>query len=321
MKTFDKLASIVGITAVIICLIAVYIMRGRSSTSQLASHLARKHQEDVFWLESDKSSVWYSVDVSKSNSDLQLKYVEMFEDEETKEFIKSSIAQADSWLLQTWYNIAKSIMSWFYLTQTDMNGYLQRGTMFVISTEQFKLLLSHANIHLDGNNGSKMIDLGAGDGNITINFKKMFQDIYATETSKPMQKLLSAKNITVLPIEEWGSKHKYDFISCLNLLDRCDNPRDIIEEMKNSLNSNGIILVALVLPFKPFVEVRNSRQPNQLLNIEGSTFVEQAQSFVELMKTFGFKLESWTRLPYLCEGDLLHSVYYLDDAVFLFKLL
>ena len=91
--------------------------------------------------------------------------------------------------------------------------------------------------------------------------------------------------------------------------------------MKNSLNSNGIILVALVLPFKPFVEFRNSRQPNQLLNIEGSTFVEQAQSFVELMKTFGFKLESWTRLPYLCEGDLLHSVYYLDDAVFLFKLL
>ena len=71
-------------------------------------------------------------------------------DEETKEFIKSSVAQADSWLLQTWYNIAKSIMSWFYLTQTDMNGYLQRGTMFVISTEQFKLLLSHANIHLDG---------------------------------------------------------------------------------------------------------------------------------------------------------------------------
>jgi hypothetical protein len=79
MKTFDKLASIVGISAVIICLIAVYIMRGRTGTSQLASHLARKHQEDVSWLESDKSSVWYSVDVSKSDSDLRLKYVEMFE--------------------------------------------------------------------------------------------------------------------------------------------------------------------------------------------------------------------------------------------------
>ena len=71
-------------------------------------------------------------------------------DHETKEFIKSAIVQADSWLLQTWYNVAKAVMSWFYLTQTDMNGYLQRGTMFVISTEQFKLLLSHADIHLEG---------------------------------------------------------------------------------------------------------------------------------------------------------------------------
>ena len=71
-------------------------------------------------------------------------------DNETKEFIKSSIDQADSWLIQTWYNIAKSVMSWLPLTQTDMNGYLQRGTMFVISSDQLKLLLSHASIRLDG---------------------------------------------------------------------------------------------------------------------------------------------------------------------------
>ena len=166
-----------------------------------------------------------------------------------------------------------------------------------------------------------MIDLGAGDGNVTMKFSDYFKHTYATETSKPMQKLLNAKNITVLPIENWGSEHKYDFISCLNLLDRCENPKDIIEEMKKSLNPNGIILVALVLPFKPFVEVRNSRQPNQLLSLEGSTFIEQAQSFVKLMTDLGFKLKSWTRLPYLCEGDLLHSVYYLDDAVFLFQTL
>ena len=70
-------------------------MHDRTGTSRFASHFAGKHQEDVFWLESDKSSVWYSVDVSKSDSHLQLKYVEMFEDHETKEFIKSAIVQAD----------------------------------------------------------------------------------------------------------------------------------------------------------------------------------------------------------------------------------
>ena len=41
-------------------------------------------------------------------------------------------------------------MSWLSLTQTDMNAYLRRGTMFVISTEQFNLLLAHANIQLEG---------------------------------------------------------------------------------------------------------------------------------------------------------------------------
>ena len=163
-----------------------------------------------------------------------------------------------------------------------------------------------------------MIDLGAGDSNVTLKFSDHFQHLYATETSKPMQKLLMTKNITVLPIEKWISENEYDFISCLNLLDRCDNPKDIIEGIKYSLKPNGIILIALVLPFKPFVEVRNSREPKQSLSIEGSNLIEQAQSFVKIMNNFGFKLRAWTRLPYLCEGDLLHSVYYLDDAVFLF---
>ena len=164
MKTFDKLTALIGFGSFLICMIAVFIMRGRTSTSQLASHVARKHQEDVFWMESDKSLAWYSVDISTSTDmNLQSKYIQMFEDEETKEFIKYSIDQSDSWMLQTWYNIAKSVMSWFSMTQTDMNGFLQRGTMFVISSEQFKLLLSHANIQLDENNKeSIMIDLGAG---------------------------------------------------------------------------------------------------------------------------------------------------------------
>ena len=69
----------------------------------------------------------------------QSKFVKMAKDSETKTFIKSSIAQANSLELQTWYNIAKSLMSWLPLSQTDMNGYLQRGSMFVISSEQLKV--------------------------------------------------------------------------------------------------------------------------------------------------------------------------------------
>ena len=57
-----------------------------------------------------------------------------------------------------------------------------------------------------------MIDLGAGNGNETVKFRNYFQNIYATETSRPMQKLLKTKNITVLPVEKWSSENEYDVI-------------------------------------------------------------------------------------------------------------
>ena len=70
-----------------------------------------------------------------------------------------------------------------------MNGYLQRGSMFVISSEQYQMLLDHANIKV-GQIKSKMIDLGAGDGQVTLKLAPFYQHIFATETSKPMQNLL-----------------------------------------------------------------------------------------------------------------------------------
>ncbi len=153
MKTkFDTLASLIGLCSVLICLLAVLVMRGRSTTSSLAAHMARKGQEDNFWLEADKSELWYSVNFSSSeeNSELRRTFVHMNEDAETKEFIEASVQQADSWLLQTWYNLAKTVLSWFAWTHTDMNGYLQRGSMFVLSKMQFQQLLSHANFNIGG---------------------------------------------------------------------------------------------------------------------------------------------------------------------------
>lgn len=51
--------------------------------------------------------------------------------------------------------------------------------------------------------------------------------------------------------------------------------------------------------------------------MEGTTFEEQVESLVRtVFEPAGFRLQTFTRVPYLCEGDLEHSFYYLDDAVF-----
>jgi len=55
------------------------------------------------------------------------------------------------------------------------------------------------------------------------------------------------------------------------------------------------------------------------LDISGETFEEQVNSTSLVMESAGFEVERWTRLPYLCEGDLGQSYYWLDDVVFVLK--
>lgn len=60
--------------------------------------------------------------------------------------------------------------------------------------------------------------------------------------------------------------------------------------------------------------------PEEKLLIQGQTFEEQVQFFIEkVFEPAGFHVEKFSRLPYLCEGDLHQSFYVLDDAVFVLK--
>ena len=48
---------------------------------------------------------------------------------------------------------------------------------------------------------------------------------------------------------------KFDVITCLNLLDRCDRPLTLLRELRTALKPGGKVVVALVLPFNPYVEI------------------------------------------------------------------
>ena len=43
---------------------------------------------------------------------------------------------------------------------------------------------------------------------------------------------------------------KYDAVSCLNLLDRCERPLTLIRQIKGALKPGGFLVLALVLPFR-----------------------------------------------------------------------
>lgn len=128
-------------------------------------------------------------------------------------------------------------------------------------------------------------------------------------------------------------------ISCLNVLDRCIDPIAILADIHSALAQNGRVLLALVLPYSHYVEKSNfdytsvnerlifiylfpdtSHMPLKPLlptwpNPTRIPFEKEVSLFFEQLESMGFVIESWTKAPYLCEGDLRQSFYWLIDVV------
>jgi len=315
------------------------MMSSRSSRySNFAGAISEKLDSDRYWLEGDKSH-WYhveasevenSTDVSKAgSSQIMSKFIQLGPDEETMKFIRQSIEKTDQIFTQMWHNLAKSVLKGFFgYTQTDINGYLRRGSMFVLSTEQFNLLREKAG--LQSNVEESLIDLGAGDGKPTDYLRPFYNDIYATEASWAMRDILKEKGITVLDIDDWDiqqqqqTQRTFDAIACLNLFDRCEKPLTILQRVRKALKPGGILLIALVLPYRPYVEWNSDHRPLEYLiapsNESSSSdfdFEKQIPLIINKIEDQGFSVDAWSRVPYLCEGDMAQSLYVLSDAVFL----
>lgn len=109
---------------------------------------------------------------------------------------------------------------------------------------------------------------------------------------------------------------------CLNLLDRCDRPDTLLRQLRTTLAPGGRLVVALVLPFSPYVEVgqRGDHKPSEYLPIKGNGLEGQIASLVDrVFAPVGLKCLAWSKLPYLCEGNLGQSYYFLDDVIFVLE--
>ncbi|KAJ8042422.1 Methyltransferase-like protein 9 [Holothuria leucospilota] len=262
-------------------------------------------------------SKWYDCNLEKCPPDVASKFLKFDLDGGTSEFLDKSYEKSNWLFTQVWHSVVRSLTAWFVST-TSINGWLGRGCMFVFSETQFLHLIEKP----DTWKGDLLLDLGAGDGTITDVMAPFFTTVSATEVSRPMINRLSSKGYRVLNIDEWShTGSTYDVISCLNLLDRCEKPNTILKDMRRCLKPSGLAIVALVLPYRPFVESRSAKlQPNETLPITGRTWEQQVTSFIcTVAPESGFEVVRFSRLPYLCEGDLSVPFYYLTDAVFVLK--
>ncbi|KAK7919536.1 hypothetical protein WMY93_010820 [Mugilogobius chulae] len=244
---------------------------------------------------------WYRCVPDLLEDRLQPLFVQSNLDRDTKVFLKRSMEKSGWLFTQLYHSLVSSVLSPL-VSRTSINGFLSRGSMFVFSSAQFQRLLR---VGPDWR-AERLLDLGAGDGGVTQIMGPHFREVYATEVSPPMKWHLQRKNYKLLGIDEWHQTgFKYDLISCLNLLDRCDDPLALLQDIRESLvPKTGRLILAAVVPFQPYVEVGGQWQrPKEYIKIKGKTWEEQVTNLSrEVFEKTGFEVEAVTRLPYLCEG-------------------
>ncbi|CAH8468276.1 unnamed protein product [Dicrocoelium dendriticum] len=268
---------------------------------------------------------WYSVCTDCLTSELLTKLQKSEQDEETSAFLSNCFEKSDWFFTHFYHAIAKAVLTWF-MTSTSINGLLRRGSMFVYSSRQFASLLDLT----DGTKLEMLLDLGAGDGMVTAKMAPFFECVYVTELSRPMQWLLQERNFNIIDIDAWyptaesdiSCSLRYDVVSCLNVLDRCDKPLTMLRQIKSVLRpGTGRLVLGIVLPLKQYVEATSDHRPSEVLDVPTSAQWEtQLSDFIlNVLRPLHFDLLRWTRLPYLCEGDFSQSFYYLNEVVLVLR--
>jgi len=172
-----------------------------------------------------------------------------------------------------------------------------------------------------------LLDIGAGDGNVTRRLKPLFEKVITTEVSAPMIPRLQARGFAALNVSDLSSEEireygQFDVISLLNVLDRCDKPLTLLHQIKSLLKPDtGLLFLAVVLPFRPFVESGTAQlPPSEKLGLSFNARFEFAVNEI-VEKVFilaGFKVVRWSRVPYISHSFNSSDYPYctLDDALF-----
>jgi SAM-dependent methyltransferase len=203
-----------------------------------------------------------------------------------------------------------------YLSDFDANALTGMYRMHLLTRGAWQRLLGERG-------GGRLLDVGAGSGDVTLALGACFESVEATEVSGGMSRKLERRGIRCHRVdltETTLTAPAFDCVSLLNVLDRCRRPRQLLRHCLQSLRPGGTLLVALALPYRPFY-FAGPTTPEPLERLEcdpgpGGSWEDAARRFIERdLLTLNLTLECFARAPYLSAGDSARTLYELDDVV------
>ena len=200
-----------------------------------------------------------------------------------------------------------------YVGDFDANALLGMYPMHLLGTEQWRRLLG-AGAH------GRLLDVGAGSGDVTAALAPCFSEVVTTELVRAAARRMRRRGIPCLShdVAERGAPDPpYDVIACLNVLDRTSRPRALLSRMLDALARGGHLLIALALPYDPFVySGGDSVPPAESLAVSSAQFEDAVTELIQNeLEPRQLRVEAWTRAPYLSGGDAHRALYVLDDVV------
>ncbi|MGE0786743.1 MAG: methyltransferase domain-containing protein [Sandaracinaceae bacterium] len=167
--------------------------------------------------------------------------------------------------------------------------------------------------------GGRLLDVGAGSGDITAHAVGLLDAIETTELSWPLVLRLRARGFTCHRVDLAGGAHlgTFDVVSALNVLDRTSRPRTLLAAMRAHLAPDGRLLLSVPLPARPHVDVGGATiDPDEPLHADGDTFeAALATLALRMIEPAGLTVERLARAPYLSRGSEDTPLYVLDAAI------
>lgn len=199
-----------------------------------------------------------------------------------------------------------------FMSDFDVNGLLNMYPLHLLSVEQWTRLLSVGE-------GATLLDVGAGNGDLTAQLAPLFGRVDATEAASAMRRRLRKRGFSVIDLPGQG---RYDAVSCLHVLDRTAQPISLLRTLSRLVAPGGQLVVSVPLPLEPFYyEGPYVREPLESLGVTGKTWELATSQLVAVLDELlvGFKLRHLSKAPYLSGGDRSRAMYALEAAILVFE--
>lgn len=211
-----------------------------------------------------------------------------------------------------------------FLSDFDVNALLGVYPVFLFSTPQALALLEAAHGGA-GLSERRLLDIGAGSGDVTTRILPIVGSVDCTETSRFMARRLRRRGFTCFRgvagegarNDPLASSARYDIVSLLNVIDRTRRPRSLLRAVAAHLAPGGVLLLSTPLPFDPiFYDGSVTRRPEERLSIASEAWEDAVlELWRNELEPLGFAPGALTRLPYLSGGDVQQAAYVLDAVV------